>query len=285
MTPGFKRDLGLHLTERDVRILEDLEHLRLLTTRQIQRLHLPAAPFGDHVTASAATRGTTRILTRLEGLKAVSRLERRIGGVEHGSALTIWQLGYAGERFLRLRRGDTDRTQYLEPGRPFATHTLAVADIAVTLREHAGATNFELIDLETEPRCWRPFATTTGEATLKPDLSVVTADPDTETHSFVEVDLGTEHLPAVIRKCRIYQRYFRTGIEQAQRGLFPAVVWLVSTTKRARMIADAIQAARDLDADLFWITTTDQALTHLAPYALVEQPSAPTTTNPKGGTP
>lgn len=285
MTPGFKRDLGFHLTERDVQILEDLERLRLLTTRQIQRLHLPAAPFGDHVTASAATRGTTRILTRLEGLKAVSRLERRIGGVEHGSALTIWQLGYAGERFLRLRRGNSDRTQYLEPGRPFATHTLAVADIAVALREHAGATSFDLIDLETEPSCWRPFATATGEATLKPDLFVVTADSATETHSFVEVDLGTEHLPAVIRKCRIYQRYFRTGVEQAQRGLFPAVVWLVSTTKRARMIADAIQAARDLDADLFWITTTDQALTHIAPYALAEQQAAPTITNPKGGTP
>lgn len=35
MTPGPKRDLSFHLTERDIRILEDLERFRLLTTRQI----------------------------------------------------------------------------------------------------------------------------------------------------------------------------------------------------------------------------------------------------------
>lgn len=285
MTPQNRRDLGFHLTERDIRILEDLEIFRLLTTRQIQRLHLPAKPFGEHVTVSAATRGTTRILTRLEGLKAVSRLERRIGGQEHGSALTIWQLGYSGERHLRLRRGDTARTQYLEPGRPFAMHTLAIADVATQLREHAAANRFELLQLETEPRCWRTFGTASGAATLKPDLSVITADPRTETHTFIEVDLGTEHLPAVIRKCRMYQRYFRTGIEQQSRGLFPAVVWLVPTTKRARMLQDAINAARDLDINLFWTTTTDQALAHLAPYSHPEHGVGISTSNPKGGTP
>jgi hypothetical protein len=284
MTRPLKRDLGFHLTERDVRILEDLEQFRLLTTRQIQRLHLPAKPLGEHASVSAATRGTTRILTRLEGLKAVARLERRIGGQEHGSALTIWQLGYSGERYLRLRRGDTERIQYLEPGRPFATHTLAIADIAAQLREHAATGRFELLELESEPRCWRSFTRSNGAATLKPDLFVVTADPATETHSFIEVDLGTEHLPAVIRKCRVYQRYFRIGVEQERRGLFPAVVWLVPTAKRARMLHQAITTARDLDADLFWVTTTDQALAHLAPYPPPEPISGATTTHSKGGT-
>ena len=283
MTPQFKQDLGFHLTDRDIRILEDLEQYRLLTTRQIQRLHLPAKPFGEHASISAATRGTTRILRRLEGLKAVARLERRIGGQEHGSALTIWQLGYPGERYLRLRRGDTTRTQYLEPGRPFIAHTLAVTDVAVTLREEAGAGRFELLELATEPACWRPFTSGTGSAMLKPDLFVVTADATTETHSFVEIDLGTEHLPAIIRKCRVYQRYFRTGEEQAQRGLFPAVVWVTPTAKRARQLHDAIHGARDLDADLFWITTTDQALAHLAPYDAPVMFTGDTITNPKGG--
>lgn len=267
MTAVPKRDLSFHLTERDVRILEDLEQHRLLTTRQIQRLHLPAKPFGSHATVSAGTRGTTRILLRLEKLKAVARLERRIGGQEHGSALTIWQLGASGERHLRQLRGITDRTQYLEPGRAFAAHTLAVADVAVTLREHATAGRFELLDLEPEPRCWRIFTTATGKLALKPDLFVVTADPTTETHSFVEVDLGTEHLPAILRKCRTYERYYRTGIEQDQRGLFPAVVWLVPTSKRAQALQDGIRGARDLDAGLFWVATTDQALEHLAPYS------------------
>ncbi|MDQ4213753.1 replication-relaxation family protein [Microbacterium capsulatum] len=268
MSARHTRDLGFHLTERDIRILEDLERFRLLTTRQIQRLHLPVRPFGESVSASAATRGTTRILTRLEALKAVARLERRIGGQEHGSALTIWQLGHSGERYLRLRRGDTSRTQYLEPGRPFATHMLAVADVAAMLREHAKAGHFDLLELQPETACWRPFTGPGGQAlTLKPDLFVVTADRITETYSFVEVDLGTEHLPAVLRKCRLYQQYERTGIEQAARSVFPAVVWLVPTTKRAVVIHDAIAADRTLDPTLFWILPAEQALDQLAPYA------------------
>lgn len=283
MSPKHTRDLGFHLTDRDIRVLEDLERFRLLTTRQIQRLHLPAKPYGDHATVSAATRGTTRILTRLERLKAVARLERRIGGQEHGSALTIWQLGYSGERYLRQRRGETARAQYLEPGRQFASHMLAIAEVAVMLGEHAGAGWFEILDLATEPACWRTFTAGSSAITLKPDLFVVTADHTTETHSFIEVDLGTEHLPAVLRKCRTYQRYYRAGEEQARHGLFPAVVWLVPTTARARAIQDAIKAARDLDADLFWITTTDQALDHLAPYAPPTNSVGDITTNPKGG--
>lgn len=38
-------DLEEHLTERDVRILEDLERFRLLTTRQLQRLHFRRHPW------------------------------------------------------------------------------------------------------------------------------------------------------------------------------------------------------------------------------------------------
>lgn len=259
--------LDQHLTDRDIRVLEDLEQYRLLTTRQLQRLHLPVRPLGDHASTSAATRGTTRILGRLEALGMIARLERRIGGMKHGSAPTIWHLGGAGDRYLRARRGDPARRRYSEPGLTFVAHTLAVADIAVAIREAAGAARFDLLELDAEPSCWRPFAGAAGEAiTLKPDLFAITADATTETHSFVEVDLGTEHLPAVLRKCRTYQQYERTGSEQTARGLFPAVVWLVPTIKRADAIRAAIDADRSLDAGLFWVTTSEQALDQLAPY-------------------
>lgn len=260
--------LELHLTDRDIRILEDLEQFRLLTTRQIQRLHLPAKPYGEHTSASSATRGTTRILTRLEALKAIARLERRIGGIKHGSAQTIWHLGSAGERYLRARSGTTTRKRYNEPGPSFTRHTLAIADVATTLREHAHAGHFDLLDLEAEPACWRTFTGAGGETlTLKPDLLAVTADPATETHSFIEVDLGTEHLPTVLRKCRLYQQYQRTGGEQQQRGLFPAIIWLVPTPKRYTALTAAIAADPILERDLFWVDLTDQALHLLAPYA------------------
>ncbi len=260
-------DLEAHLTERDIRILEDLERFRLLSSRQLQRLHFPAAPFGMHTTVSAATRGTTRVLGRLEGHGVIARLARRIGGIKHGSALTIWQLGPAGERFLRARRGEPNRRRYSEPGRTFLSHMLAVADVAIVITERANVSGYEVLELELEPDCWRPFTGSGGNViTLKPDLLVVTADATTETHSFIEVDRGTEHLPAVLRKCHTYQRYFATGTEQATRGLFPAVVWITPDPLRARSIRNAIDTDRTLDPDLFWVITPEQAISRLAPY-------------------
>ncbi|MGF2948230.1 replication-relaxation family protein [Microbacterium alcoholitolerans] len=259
--------LEMHLSDRDIRVLDDLERFRFLTTRQLQRLHLPAAPLGSHATVSSATRGTTRILNRLEQLGVIGRLARRIGGIKHGSALIVWQLGPAGDRFLRARRGDPKRRRYEEPGRTFLSHTLAVADAAVNLIEQASAGRFELLELELEPACWRTF--TSGSSTaisLKPDLLVVTADAHTETHSFVEIDRGTEHLPAVLRKCRIYQRYAATGIEQEKRSLFPAVVWVVPDPLRAARIRSAVDADAHLASELFWIITTDSMNRQLAPY-------------------
>lgn len=272
------RDITSHLTERDVQILSDLERFRLLTTRQLQRLHLPAKPFGEHVTVSAATRGTTRILGRLEQLGAITRLQRRIGGIKHGSALTIWQLAAAGERFLRTRRGEPTRRRYQEPSHTFTAHTLAVVDIAVALTEQAFTDAFEVLELQTEPNSWRTFTgTSTTTVTLKPDLLVVTADATTETHSFVEVDLGTEHLPVILRKCRVYEQYAATGIEQSVRDIFPAVVWIVPDTKRAAAIRGAIAADAALDPTRYWVITPEQQFRQLAPY------EANTTINPKGG--
>lgn len=283
MTALRVQKLELHLTDRDIRILEDLEQFRLLTTRQIQRLHLPAKPLGSHVTISAATRGTTRILNRLEDLDAIERLERRIGGLKHGSALTIWHIGGAGERYLRARRGDTARRRYHQPNAPFIAHTLAIAEVATALREQVSVGRFELLELASEPACWRAFTGPGGQVlTLKPDLFAITADARTETHSFIEIDLDTEHPSAVVRKCRLYQQYFRTGIEQQAQGLFPAIVWIVPTMKRARTLQEAIAADRTLDPHLFWVIPSEQALAQLAPYS-TDVETGNTTSNPKGG--
>lgn len=257
-----------HLTDRDVRILHDLDAYRLLTTRQIQRLHLPVRPYGDHASVGGATRGTTRVLGRLGERRAIQRLRRRIGGVKHGSALTIWQLGPAGERYLRALDGLPPR-RYLEPGAAFTDHTLAVADIAVMLTERSRTEQYDLLELASEPSCWRRYSIASGTTvTLKPDLLVVTADQTTETHSFVEVDRGTEHLPQVLRKCHRYQDYATTGTEQANRGLFPAVVWVTPDLTRAEAIRSAIRADPSLSPSLFWVVAVDQALSQLAPYGL-----------------
>lgn len=267
MKPTKVSPLDGHLTTRDEQILSDLERFRLLTTRQLQRLHFPASPLGPHTSPSSATRGTTRVLGRLEALGAIARLDRRIGGIKHGSALTIWQLASAGDRYLRAQRGDPIRRRYDEPGLVFTEHQLAVADVAVTITEQANAGRFDLLELESEPACWRTFNGTANTAvTLKPDLLIVTADAATETHTFIEVDRGTEHLPAVLRKCRTYQAYEATGTEQEARGLFPAVAWIVPDPIRAKKIRDAIATDRSLTPDLFWITTPESMNRQLAPY-------------------
>lgn len=124
-----------------------------------------------------------------------------------------------------------------------------------------------MLELQAEPACWRPFTGAGGAVlTLKPDLFAVTADAATETHSFIEVDRGTEHLPAILRKCQLYQAYQRTGREQQQREIFPSVTWLVPTPSRQQALTVAIAADPSLDRDLFWITFTDNALSLLAPY-------------------
>lgn len=261
------------VTDRDLLILKDLEQLRLLSTRQIQRLR-----FRDHVSTSSATRTTVRVLGRLELRGLITRLPRRVGGSIRGSAATVWQLASTGERLLRRLSGEQSRRRYVEPSAQFTAHTLAVADTAIAVYEATYQGEFELLELETEPDCWREFQNAAGGSEwLKPDLFVVTASPETESHAFIEVDLATEHLPAVLRKCETYQRYWRTGAEQASRELFPAVVWSTPTEARAEKLRLAIRDHPDLASHLFIVTTQDEALRVLGP--------GDTTPNPKGGTP
>lgn len=259
-------NLSDQLSQRDLQILNNLERFRLLTTRHIQRLHFPAQPYGMHTSGASATRGTTRVLNRLEAHGLIGRLARRIGGAKHGSAVVIWQLAARGEALLRSQRGETQRRRFEEPSLHFARHTLAVAEVAVTLIEASSAGEFDLLELELEPSCWRAFQAGAGTLTLKPDLVAVTADATTETHSFIEVDLGTEHRPALRRKCALYQRYAVTGEEQQQSGLFPAVVWIAKDPARGRVIRDTIRSEKSLDPNLFWICTPENMLKQLAPY-------------------
>src|SRR5664279_1983966 len=190
------------LSDRDQEILASLDAHRLMTTRQLQRLH-----FGlGHSGPASATRATTRVLGRLLGLRLVDRLERRIGGVRRGSAGYVWQLGPAGERLQRLGRSDK-RRRYVEPGDRYLAHSLAVSELAVRLHEATAAGRLELSRLEAEPDCWRSFLGQHGQAEwLKPDLFAITASGDFEDHWFIEADLATEHPPVIVRKCRSYQR-------------------------------------------------------------------------------
>jgi len=258
--------LSDQLGGRDHAILTDLERFRLLTTRQVQRLH-----FADHASNLAAARACNRALLRLREFDLIAPLQRRVGGVRRGSASYVWQLAATGERFLRATRGQAHRRRFMEPGTPFVNHTLAVAEVAVWLLNADRATEgFTIEQLGTEPNNWRRYLGSAGETRwLKPDLYVVTSHNEVdgvgyEEHTFLEVDLGTEHLPRIQAKCQMYAAYARTGAYQAAHGLFPAVVWLSPGQARRTALQAAVGATRGLPAEVFRVASPEEYLGRLA---------------------
>lgn len=253
------------LGERDRDILTSLEQFRLLNTRQIQRLH-----FADHKSDLAAARASARVMQRLDYLGVVSALERRIGGVRKGSASYIWQLTATGERFLRATQGQAQRRRFMEPGLTFVNHTLAVNEVAVGLLEASrDVDGFAVETLTTEPKNWRSYLGPHGETRwLKPDLYVVTVHQDSdgeyEEHTFLEIDLGTEHLPRIQAKCRMYAAYQATGAHQAEHGLFPAVAWLTPTSARKAALRAAVAATKGLPGGLFQVAEPREYLCRVA---------------------
>jgi hypothetical protein len=242
------------LSEREQAILVDLDRFRFLTSGQIQILH-----FHDHATEESAARIRRRVLARLAKYRVVEYLERRVGGIRAGSASYVWRVGVVGDRLLRMQRGEGSSFRRKEPSARHLDHCLAIASCCIELIQVARLGKLDLVATETEPTSWRRFLGTGGTPEiLKPDLYVVTANGEFEDHWFIEVDRGTESLPTVLRKCGQFERYRRSGQEQATVGVFPRVVWVVlDQTRQARLIA-GISQARTLDADLFRITTSDR---------------------------
>jgi hypothetical protein len=272
------------LSERDLAILGDLDRFRLLTTGQIQRLH-----FAEHASSLASARACNRALVRLRELGVIGSLDRRIGGVRRGSASYVWQLDATGERFLRTTAGHAHRRRFLEPGATFVNHTLAVNEVAVSLIETARSNpDFRIESLVTEPANWRSYLGAGGETNwLKPDLYAVTigrdASGDYEEHAFLEIDLGTEHMPRIQAKCRMYAAYGATGAYQTEHGLFPSVVWLSSDAPRRQVLRKAISLTKDLPGGVFRVASPSALLVESAatPDEKSASPATPDRSTPK----
>ncbi len=95
---------------------------------------------------------------------------------------------------------------------------------------------------------------------LRPDLFVVLGVGEYELRWFVEIDRGSEHLPALQRKCRLYNSYYRSGGEQRRHQVFPRVLWVVPDERRAERIRTKIAADRRLTSDIFRVASDEQAL-------------------------
>jgi hypothetical protein len=243
------------LSERDRGLIGFVSEFRLASTGQLQQAFFPDAEFATPATAARCCR---RVLNRLTFGRLLTRLERRVGGVRAGSEGYLYALGPVGFRLTQPTGQSRPRT--FEPSAQFVTHQLAVSQLAVELLLVARQGAVTALDLQGEPRSWRMLPGQRARAgLLRPDLYVRLRSGDTELSWFVEIDRGTTHLPALLRKCALYESYYRAGVEQTERGVFPRVLWVAPTEARAARITAAIGRRADLTAGLFTATPTATA--------------------------
>jgi hypothetical protein len=239
------------LSGRDRQTLLAVEEHRFLTARQIEHLL-----YTGHASQLTATRICRRVLQRLTEARVLVRLERRVGGARAGSSSYVYAVGPAGDRILS---GGSRRRWVREPTPVFLRHTLAVADARIGLTEAHRAGTIKLVAVEVEPACWRRYTGPGGSReTIRPDLYAVTEADEFEHLWFLEIDLDTESLVSVGRKCRNWSAYYRSGREQARSGAFPRVVWVAPSAARAARIERTIASTARLETALFRVTTSDR---------------------------
>jgi len=212
------------LSERDWAILRDVAALRLVTGRQLERLH-----FAELADASRPV-VRRRVLGRLVGTRVVGALERRVGGVRAGSDGLIYCLDVAGQRLLKTaRRGGP-------PGARFVRHVLAVAEVYVSLVESARTGKLRLDVFQAEPLSWWPD----GQGGLiKPDAYAAVSTPDHTDYWWIEVDLATENEPTLARKLRTYFDFWQGG-QLGPEGFMPRVLVTVPDSKRYSVLVRLI---------------------------------------------
>ncbi|MGO2140781.1 MAG: replication-relaxation family protein [Leucobacter sp.] len=200
----------------------------------------------------SAIRQTSRHLRELHRRNFLVRLERRVGGWQGGSQVSIWTLSTKGMRHIN---GSTKRVRPHHHTTTFLHHHLAVTETRVVLHEASRRFQREL-DVQVEPNCWRRYPSSSGvTTTLKPDLAATITSDDYVDRYFIEVDRDTENPARVITKCWHYLRYQRSGLEQREYGVYPAVVWLVPREARKQQLVKAIISEPGLPRDLFTVIT------------------------------
>lgn len=242
------------LSERDLAVLETLQRVRLASASQLGRLHFSA-------TTSQVRR---RALLSLDNRRLVVRMDRQIGGIKSGSSGYLYELSDVGQRVLNTSSG-VPRRRPKSTGLAFVRHALAVTEIYVRLVEASRLGHIELLEFEAEPQCWRSFPGRGGGRTvLKPDAFVRIGSGDFEDSWMVEVDLATESPATITAKLDVYRAYWSSGIEQADRGVFPRVLWTVPNLRRAEVITDRCSRQPAEAWSLFMVTLFEDAVALMA---------------------
>ncbi len=257
-TTEYVRALADRLSERDLLVLQRVTELHFVSGSQLARLC-----YSDNSDPQANARAARRALLRLVRLGVLERLPRPVDGVRAGSAGFIYRLGLGGYRLAVLRGllPERQRRRSLVPGTLFLRHTLQIAELHTRLIECERSGRFELLALAAEPSCHRIYDGLGGQRVrLKPDSYVQLGIGPYEDNYFIEVDRSTEGSRALNDQLQAYVRYYRSGQEQTEHGVFPKVLWLTTSTDRMRVIEDCVQRLPSDAEALFAVAQFDQAL-------------------------
>lgn len=240
---------------------------RFATTTQLARLTAL-----EYASPASALRQTQRHLASLVQQRLLTSLERRVGGWQGGSAVTVWAATTRGHRRVAAEGEEVPRRQRpREVSTTFLDHLLAITEVRTSIEETVRQEADTEATVTLEPECWRTALSPSGQVqVLRPDLAVTITSPAYEDRYLMEVDRATENPGRVIATCWRYQEHQATSAQASDEGVFPLVVWLVPTDRRRLRLERAIAHSTGLLRDLFRIIRLDQlpTLIHGGPAAI-----------------
>lgn len=243
---------------------------RFATTTQLARLTAL-----EYASSASALRQTQRHLANLAQQRLLTSLERRVGGWQGGSAVTIWAATTRGHRLVAAENGEKEevprRQRPREVSTTFLDHLLAITEVRTSIEEAVRQQTDTEAVVVLEPECWRTALGPSGQVqVLRPDLAVTITSPAYEDRYLIEVDRATENPGRVIATCWRYQEHQATSAPASDGDVFPLVVWLVPTDRRRHRLERAIAHSTGLLRDLFRVIRLDQlsSLIHGGPAAI-----------------
>ena len=250
------------LTDYDKAVVQFLALVRLATGGQIaRRLWSSKAPSDSQAWAAR------RAISRLERWRVVDRLPQRVGGARRGSSAIVYGLGPSGQRLLA--RMGLQPKRLGTPGDLHVAHTLAVTELVVRLHAADLGGQLDLVEIQTEPACWREFLSgfMAARKMLRPDLFVRIGVGALEDRWWIEVDMATEARSTIMTKGKRYIDYYRSGEEQSQHGIFPRTIWAVPDRRRAEEVGDPLRHLPGGAERLFVVWPYDEVIGRLAAEA------------------
>lgn len=249
------------LTPVERSVLAQVQRTRLCSGGHLERL------FWSEGRPASRARQARRVLSQLADWRILDRLPRQVGGRRAGSRGFVYCLGPCGVRLVAREQGVRPR-RLDAPGDRYVAHILAATEQVVRLHEADREGGLELIEVQSEPACWRSFSGPfSARRVLKPDLFVRIAagtDGRYEDRWAVEIDMATEAGGTLHAKCWHYVEHYRSGSEQHAYGTYPRVVWATTTQRRAEQLSEMIGRLPEEASRLFTVCRQDELIALLA---------------------